>query len=82
MIEDLESRIARQFEKDHCVLVGSGTTALYVSFCASGLAQGANVLYPDFTCETAFNAAIFANLNPLFCDIELERFNMSATAVQ
>lgn len=82
MIEDLERRISRQFERDHCVLVGSGTTALYVSFCASGLPQGAHVLYPDFTCETAFNAAIFADLNPVFCDVELERYNMSAAAAQ
>ena len=82
MIENLERRIARQFEKAHCALVGSGTTALYVSFRAAGLPKGASVLYPDFTCETAVNAAVFADLTPEFCDIDLDQFNMSAAAAR
>jgi len=74
----LERLIASFFNRKHCMLLGSGTTSLYVIFKALGLPRSSKVLYPDITCETALNGAIYAGLTPLFCDIDLKTFNLSA----
>ena len=58
------------------MLVGSGTTAICVTLEALDLPPGSSILYPDVTCETAVNAAVYAGLSPVFGDIELGSFNL------
>lgn len=76
MNTNIESDIAAFFERDHCVLTGSGTTAIYAILKSLDLPADARVLYPDITCQTAVNAAIYANANPIFSDVELQTLNM------
>ena len=73
----LEQDIAHFFGRQYCLLTGSGTTSLYLIFKALQLKENTNVLFPDNTCETAVNAAVFANLNPVFSDIDLTTFSPS-----
>lgn len=74
----LESKIAQHFGRQHCVLTGSGTTALFLLFKALNLPCHTPVLYPNNTCETAVNACIFAGLEPVFCDVSQTTFRPSA----
>ncbi|UCG15674.1 MAG: DegT/DnrJ/EryC1/StrS family aminotransferase [Phycisphaerales bacterium] len=76
MTGPLEHSIAAWFRRKHCVLVGSGTTAIYVTLEALDLPPGFKILYPDVTCETAVNAAVYAGLSPAFGDVELSSFNL------
>lgn len=76
MYTKLEQKIAAYFGRRHCVLTGSGTTALYTIFKALELPENTKVLYPDITCETALNASIYAGLSPVFCDIDPKTFNL------
>lgn len=76
MTDPLEGSIASWFRRKHCVLVGSGTTAICVTLEALDLPPRSNILYPDVTCETAVNAAVYAGLSPVFGDIELSSFNL------
>lgn len=64
----LERLVADRFQRRHCVLCGSGTTALYLAFRALG-ETGQSVWFPTITCETAVNAAVFAGLTPRFLDV-------------
>ncbi len=82
VLTELEQRLAGSFERSECVLVGSGTTAIYLALCAMALEKDAKVLYPDFTCETAVNATVFAGLSPVFGDVELETFNLSLESAE
>lgn len=81
MLEGLDKTIASYFDRRHCILVGSGTTALYVIFKSLGLPEGSRIIYPDITCETALNAAVYAGLLPVFSDIELNTFNLDPEKV-
>ncbi|HOX26192.1 MAG TPA: DegT/DnrJ/EryC1/StrS family aminotransferase [Candidatus Krumholzibacteria bacterium] len=67
-----EQELATWLGRDHAVLTGNGTTALWAVLSALGLPAGASVLYPDLTCATAINAAIFADLRPRFADVRPE----------
>jgi len=77
----IEDAIGAYFGRKHCILVGSGTTALYVCFRALELPTESKILFPDFTCETAINAALFAGLVPFFCDVDLSDYNMNSASV-
>jgi dTDP-4-amino-4,6-dideoxygalactose transaminase len=68
-ISHAEFELARLAGRAHAVLTGNGTTALWASLSALELPAGAPVVYPDITCETAVNAAIFAGLTPVFADV-------------
>jgi dTDP-4-amino-4,6-dideoxygalactose transaminase len=81
MIASLEKHIAERFDRRHCLLVGSGTSALYVIFSALDLSPGSRVLYPDLTCETAVNAGLYANLNPAFGEVNNRDFNLDIDQV-
>lgn len=75
----LEARIAERFGRRHCVLVGSGTAALYCIFSSlRSRERGPYVAYPEITCETAVNASIFAGFEPVFVDVDPGDGNMSA----
>lgn len=82
MYSELEKSIATFFDREHCILTGSGTTALYCIYKSLDLAQGSKILYPNITCETALNAAIYAGLTPEFCDISSMTYNMDIQEVK
>jgi len=76
----LERNIAAHFNRSHCVLLGSGTTALLCAFAYIQSQSDKNktdVLFPEITCETAVNAAIFAGFTPRFCDVSRTSYVMS-----
>ncbi len=81
MRAELERTIASFFQRKHCVLVGSGTTAIYAILKALNLADGTQVLYPDITCDTAVNATTYAGLTPVFADIDPQTFNLDTRRV-
>lgn len=81
-LAELESRIARRFGRRFAVLTGSGTAALYCIFRTLSSAKRRQVVFPDMTCETAVNAAIFAGCSPRFSDIDLEDGTMSGALLE
>jgi dTDP-4-amino-4,6-dideoxygalactose transaminase len=80
MLSELEKKIAAHFDREYCLLVGSGTAALFVVLQALDLPPGSGVMYPDMTCETALNAAIFGGFEPVLVDVESASSNLSVDA--
>ncbi|MEL6344602.1 MAG: aminotransferase class I/II-fold pyridoxal phosphate-dependent enzyme [Myxococcota bacterium] len=70
----LEHRIAERLQAEAVVAVSSGSAALLLSSLAMGL-QGAAVL-PAFTFMATAAAATQAGLQPVFCDIDPDRWTM------
>ena len=81
MPKGLEHTLACYFGRKHSLLVGSGTTAIYVILKAVHMPDDARVLYPSITCETALNAGIYAGLTPVFGDLDPRTFNLEANSV-
>lgn len=85
MVSRIEHQVAERFERAHCVIVGSGTSALYCALAqlrANLDTEDPLVLYPNITCETAINAGIFAGFRPVFCDSRAENGLMSGETVR
>lgn len=77
-VQELEARIAERVGVEHCVAVNNGTIALCLLVRAAGL-RG-QVLVPSFTFIATAHALTWEGLEPVFCDIDPQTWNLDADA--
>ncbi|HSQ22893.1 MAG TPA: aminotransferase class I/II-fold pyridoxal phosphate-dependent enzyme, partial [Pyrinomonadaceae bacterium] len=63
------------------VATSSCTTALHIAVAALQLKPGDEVIVPAFTWVSTANVIEYMGAKPVFCDIELETFNMDVGRV-
>jgi dTDP-4-amino-4,6-dideoxygalactose transaminase len=81
-VEAFEREFADYVGVAHCVGVGNGTDGLTIALRALGIAPGDEVVMPSFTFYATAEAAITAGAKPVFCDIDLETFCVTADTVR
>ena len=75
----LENKISRLLNRKYCLVTGSGTTSMYLIFLSAK--KKGIVVFPSITCINAVNAAVFAGMTPLFCDVNLSDFTMNINSL-
>lgn len=65
----LETAFAKQLQAPHAVAVSSGTAALHIAACLSGLGPGDEVLTPSLTFVASVNAIAYTGARPVFVDV-------------
>ena len=81
-VQAFEEEFAAYIGVKHCVGVANGTDALTIALRALGVEPGDEVVMPSFTFYATAEAAIVAGAKPVFCDIDLETFCVSAETVE
>jgi dTDP-3-amino-3,4,6-trideoxy-alpha-D-glucose transaminase len=81
-VHAFEEEFAAYLGVEHCIGVANGTDALTIALRALGVEPGDEVVMPSFTFYATAEAAIAAGAKPVFCDIELETFCVSADTVE
>jgi dTDP-3-amino-3,4,6-trideoxy-alpha-D-glucose transaminase len=81
-VEAFEREFADYLGVKHCVGVANGTDALTIALRALGVRPGDEVVMPSFTFYATAEAAIVAGAKPVFCDIDLETFCVTADTVR
>jgi dTDP-3-amino-3,4,6-trideoxy-alpha-D-glucose transaminase len=81
-VEAFEREFADYLGVKHCIGVANGTDALTIALRALGVASGDEVVMPSFTFYATAEAAIVAGAKPVFCDIDLETFCITAETVR
>jgi dTDP-3-amino-3,4,6-trideoxy-alpha-D-glucose transaminase len=81
-VEAFEREFAAYLGVKHCVGVANGTDALTISLRALGVLPGDEVVMPSFTFYATAEAAINAGAKPVFCDIDLDTFCVTAETVR
>jgi dTDP-3-amino-3,4,6-trideoxy-alpha-D-glucose transaminase len=81
-VEAFEREFAGYLGVKHCVGVANGTDALTISLRALGVRPGDEVVMPSFTFYATAEAAINAGAKPVFCDIDLDTFCVTAETVR
>lgn len=74
----LEERLADEFCRDYCVLVGRATTGL--KLLIDELVEG-TVLYPSYICPVAVYPCYYSGVEYEFCDVEISDYNLSADTI-
>lgn len=66
----------------HCLAVNSGTAALHCGLTALGLRPGDEVIVPAFTFIASAMAVAHQGAVPVFCDIDLETYNIDVAQIE
>jgi len=75
-VAEFESRFASFVGSPHAAATSSCTTALHVAMAALGLKPGDEVIVPAFTWVSTANVVEYLGATPVFCDVDLETFNI------
>lgn len=77
-----EKKIAELFDKNHCLYVNSGSSALYIGVEALNFPQGSEVITPALTFSTSVGCLLKNNLIPVFADIEKNTYCIDVNQIE
>ena len=81
-VKNLEKELAEYVGVKHCVTCGNGTDALTMAMMAWGIKEGDAVFVPDFTFFSSGEIVAHAGATPVFVDVDLDTFNISAKSLE
>jgi dTDP-3-amino-3,4,6-trideoxy-alpha-D-glucose transaminase len=81
-VEAFEREFADYLGVRHCVGVANGTDALTIALRALGVGPGDEVVMPSFTYFATAGAALALGARPVFCDIDLATYCITADTVR
>jgi dTDP-3-amino-3,4,6-trideoxy-alpha-D-glucose transaminase len=81
-VEAFEAEFASYLGVRHCVGVANGTDALTIALRALGVGPDDDVVMPSFTFYATAEAALVLGARPVFCDIDLDTFCVTADTVR
>jgi dTDP-4-amino-4,6-dideoxygalactose transaminase len=82
LVGEFERRFAEFAGVSHAVATTSCTTALHLAVLALGAGAGDEVIVPAFTWVATANAVEYVGARPVFCDVELESYNVDPAQLE
>lgn len=79
---EFESKIAKLFDKKHCLYVNSGSSALYIGMEAFGFKKGSEVITPALTFSTTVGCIVKAGLVPVFVDVGVSDYCIDVKKIE
>lgn len=81
-IDEFEAQIESYLGVEHAVVCNSGTTATVAALEAHGIGPGDEVIVPAFTFISTANAVRLVGAEPVFADIERDRYGLDPASVE
>lgn len=82
MVNKFEEAVAKYIQAKYAVATTSCTTALHLSLIALGVTKGDEIILPSFTFIATANAIEYVGAKPVFCDIDLNTFNIDVNQIR
>jgi len=77
-----ESMLMARTGRQHCLLTGTGTAAIYLALKAARLAPGSIVVLPNLLCMSPVLAVLWAGLRPAFVDVNEENYHLDPARLE
>ena len=77
-----ENEIAKLFDKNYCLYVNSGSSALFIGVEAFDFPKGSEVITPALTFSTSVGCLVKNNLVPVFVDIEKLSYTIDISQIE
>lgn len=81
-VGEFEERFASFTKASFAIATSNCTTALHLGLIALGVGRGDKVIVPSFTYIASANAIEYVGAVPIFCDIDLESFNINLESLR
>ena len=82
MVAEFERKFETFTGIGHALATSSCTTALHLAVAALGLKPGDEVIVPAFTWVATANVVEYMGARPVFCDVDLETFNIDVSQIE
>ena len=82
IVEKFENKLKNFCQTKYCTVTSSGTTALHLSLLSSGIKKGDEVIIPSLTYIATANAVNYIGAKPVFCDVNLDDFQIDASKIE
>lgn len=82
MVRQFEQAVAKAHQVPHALATTSCTAALHLATLALGLGPGDEVIVPAFTWVTSAHSAEYVGAKAVFCDVDLNTFNIDPAALE
>jgi dTDP-4-amino-4,6-dideoxygalactose transaminase len=81
-VREFEARFAEFTGGHHAIACSSCTTGLHLALAALGIGPGDEVIVPAFTWISSANVVEYQGAKVVFCDIDLDTFNISPSELK
>lgn len=81
-VREMEEKVAALFQKQHGIMVNSGSSANYLAIEILDLPEGSEVITPILTFSTTVAPLVRNKLIPVFVDVEPGTYNIDAQKVE
>lgn len=81
-VQQFEHSFVNRLGLKYFAMVDSGSNALYMAAHLLNLAPGSEVIIPSYTWVSCAQAVLMANLQPVFCDVDLRTMNVTREHIE
>lgn len=79
---EFEEAFCKRSGINNFAMVDSGSNALYMAVTLLALPPGSEIILPSFTWVSCAQSILLAGHKPIFCDVELDTFNVSRRTIE
>lgn len=81
-VAEFEKKFCDHYSIQNFAMVDSGSNALYMACVLLDLPKGSEIILPSFTWVSCAQAIHMAGHKPVFCDVDLRSFNVTAELIK
>lgn len=81
-VKEFEDKWCKFTDTKNSIAVTSCTTAIHLALAALGIKPGDEIIVPSFTWVATVNAVEYLYAKPVFCDINLDTFNIHIKKIE
>ena len=82
IVKEFSKNLAEYLDVKHVITCANGTDALQISYMSLGLQPGDEIICPSWTYIATAEAAALLGIKVVFCDIDINTFNVTADHIR
>ena len=82
IVKEFSENLSDYLKVGNVIPCANGTDALQIAFMALGLKRGDEIICPSWTYIATAEAAAILGINVVFCDVDLDTFNVRADLIE